>query len=153
MPTLEGEVTLETFYQALHPNDRKRVRDLWRYELERRLPYELELPLPQTRRDHSLDPCPGSGYYDTAGKPLRMVGVVFDGRIHQGAHREEPNAIPGSSQELCCILVANTADWHTFCRFTRLIGALPSRICGLPASCMKRLSVRFRSGPPINSAT
>jgi PAS domain S-box-containing protein len=74
----EEEKTLETFYSCLHPEDRKRVAEVWRYQLERGIPYDVEY---RTRRPdgsirwvHAL----GKGYYDEHGKPLRMVGVVFD---------------------------------------------------------------------------
>jgi PAS domain S-box-containing protein len=74
----DDEATLETFYKALHPNDHDRVRDNWRYTLEHGLPYQLEYrslwPDGTIRWIHAR----GSGYYDKAGKPLGMVGVVFD---------------------------------------------------------------------------
>jgi hypothetical protein len=35
---LEGEVTLDTFYQAVHPDDRMRVRQVWRSQLEAGFP-------------------------------------------------------------------------------------------------------------------
>ena len=76
--SLEGEVTLDDFYGVLHPDDLDRVKNVWRYELEQGLPYELEYrsrrPDGSIRWIHDL----GSGYYDSAGKPLSMVGVVFD---------------------------------------------------------------------------
>jgi len=73
-----GEVTLQTFYKALHPEDHNRVKDEWRYALEHQLPYQLDYrslrPDGTIRWIHAL----GSGYHDKAGKPLNMVGVVFD---------------------------------------------------------------------------
>jgi signal transduction histidine kinase len=75
---LVGEVTVDTFYGALHPDDLARVKEVWRYELERGLPYDLEYRA--LRRDGSIRwiQARGSGYYDKDGKPLCMVGVVFD---------------------------------------------------------------------------
>jgi PAS domain S-box-containing protein len=75
---LVGEVTLETFYKALHPEDLARVKEIWRYELERGLPYDLEYRA--LRPDGSIRwiLARGSGYYDKDGKALCMVGVVFD---------------------------------------------------------------------------
>jgi PAS domain S-box-containing protein len=74
----DGEVTLETFYRALHPEDLERVKRTWRNAFESRLPYETEF--------RSLRPdgttcwifARGSGYYDDAAKPICMVAVVFD---------------------------------------------------------------------------
>ena len=75
---LVGEIPLETFYRCLHPDDRERVVEVWRHQLEKRLPYDLEYrtvrPDGSIRWVHAL----GSGYYDELGTPLRMVGVVFD---------------------------------------------------------------------------
>ncbi len=75
---LAGEIPLETFYRCLHPDDRERVEEVWRHQLENRLPYDLEFrtvkPDGSIRSVHAL----GSGYYDELGTPLRMVGVVFD---------------------------------------------------------------------------
>ena len=73
-----GEIPLETCYRCLHPDDRERVAEVWRHQLEKRLPYDLEYrtvrPDGSIRWVHAL----GSGYYDELEKPLRMVGVVFD---------------------------------------------------------------------------
>ena len=74
----QGEVTVETFYNAMHPDDLERVREVWRYALESGLPYELEYRA--LRPDGSVrwvNAC-GRGYYDGAGKPQYMIGVVFD---------------------------------------------------------------------------
>jgi Signal transduction histidine kinase len=75
---LVGEVTLDTFYGALHPDDLARVREIWRHEMERGLPYDLEYRA--LRPDGSVRwiQARGSGYYDKDRKPLCMVGVVFD---------------------------------------------------------------------------
>jgi PAS domain S-box-containing protein len=84
----DEEKTLETFYRCLHPDDRERVSQVWRYELEQGLPYDLEYrsvrPDGSIRWIHAL----GSGYYDQQGKPLRMVGVVFDITQRKEAEQE-----------------------------------------------------------------
>ncbi len=73
-----GEFPLETCYRCLHPDDRERVIDIWRRQLEKRLPYDLEYrtvrPDGSIRWVHAL----GSSYYDELEPSLRMVGVVFD---------------------------------------------------------------------------
>ena len=73
-----AEIPLQTFYRCLHPDDRERVAEVWRHQLEKRLPYDLEYrtarPDGSIRWVHVL----GSGYYNEFGTPLRMVGVVFD---------------------------------------------------------------------------
>ena len=74
----DGEVTVGTFYNAMHPDDFERVREVWRYALESGLPYELEYRA--VRPDGSVRwvSARGKGYYDGAGKPQYMIGVVFD---------------------------------------------------------------------------
>ncbi len=73
-----GKIPLETFYRCLHPDDREHVVEVWRHQLEKRLPFDLEYrsvrPDGSIRWVHAL----GSGYYDELGTPLRMVGVIFD---------------------------------------------------------------------------
>ena len=39
---LEGEVTLKMFYDAVCPDGRMRVQQVWRSQLESRIPYALE---------------------------------------------------------------------------------------------------------------
>jgi PAS domain S-box-containing protein len=74
----DGEIRLETFTDALHPDDRDRVTRIWRQALEKRLPYSIDLravrPDGSVRWLHGR----GKGYYDAAGKPLYMVGIVLD---------------------------------------------------------------------------
>ena len=74
----DGEVTLETFYRALHPDDVERVARDWRHAVEKGQPYETEY---RSRRPDgtSRSICArGSGYYDDIANPICMVGVVFD---------------------------------------------------------------------------
>jgi len=85
---LDREVTLETFYGSVHPADVARVRKLWRYQLESRVPCDLEYrvqrPDGPVRRIHAR----GTGYYNDLGKPLYMVGVVFDVTEYKRAEQE-----------------------------------------------------------------
>jgi PAS domain S-box-containing protein len=71
-------ITFDTLYNALHPDDRERVTRHWRYQLEHGLPYDIEYrairPDGSMRWLHSR----GSGFYNKAGKPRYMLGVVFD---------------------------------------------------------------------------
>jgi PAS domain S-box-containing protein len=74
----DGDITLETFYESLHAEDRERVKQTWRHAFETGLPYQIELrsqrPDGSVRWIHGR----GKGQYDHAGNPLRMVGIVFD---------------------------------------------------------------------------
>jgi PAS domain S-box-containing protein len=74
----DGEVTLETFYRALHPDDVERVTRIWRGAVEHRLPYETEYRSLRPDGTSRWIFARGSGHYDDAAKPICMVGVVFD---------------------------------------------------------------------------
>src|SRR5207249_4637503 len=74
----EEEITIETFYRALHPDDAERVKQTWRHALELRLPYQIEFRTQRTDGTIRWVDARGRGYYDEAGKPLSMTGVLFD---------------------------------------------------------------------------
>jgi two-component system, LuxR family, sensor kinase FixL len=81
----DAPITVDTFYAYLHPDDRERTRQTWRDALERRMPYQIDYR--SQRRDGSVRwiHARGRGYYDEAGRPLRMIGVVFDITEHKQA--------------------------------------------------------------------
>jgi PAS domain S-box-containing protein len=85
---LDGEVTLETFYRALHPGDLDRVRSTWRYKFEQGLPYETEYRSLRPDGTARWIVARGSGYYDDEARPIRMVGVVFDVTEHKEIEQE-----------------------------------------------------------------
>ena len=84
----DEEIELQTFYDSLHPDDRARTIKVWRYDLENGIPYELEFRT--KRRDGSVRwaSSRGRGHYDENGKPLYMVGVVFDITDDKEAEKE-----------------------------------------------------------------
>jgi PAS domain S-box-containing protein len=83
-----GTRPADIFFARMHPEDMDRVRTIWRYQLEQALPYDLEYrtvwPDGTVRCLHAL----GNGYYDGDGKPVRMVGVLFDVTEQRKADRE-----------------------------------------------------------------
>jgi len=85
---LEGEVTLNTFYDAVYPDDRMRVEQVWRSQLESGIPYALEYRA--LRPDGSVRwiNARGSGYYGADGKAPYMIGVVFDVTDRKAAEQE-----------------------------------------------------------------
>jgi PAS domain S-box-containing protein len=74
----DANVTIETFYRALHPDDAERVRQTWRQALELQLPYQIEFRTQRTDGTIRWIHARGRGYHDESGKPLSMTGVVFD---------------------------------------------------------------------------
>lgn len=83
-----GEVTLEDFYEALDPADHDRVKHDWRYALENRQPFELKYRLLRPDGTIRWIHARGRACYDGDGKPLCMVGVVFDITEGQESERE-----------------------------------------------------------------
>ena len=74
----DEEITIDTFYRALHPDDAERVKQTWRQALELRLPYQIEFRTQRSDGTIRWVDARGRGYYDEAGKPLWMTGVLFD---------------------------------------------------------------------------
>jgi PAS domain S-box-containing protein len=74
----DANITIDTFYRALHPDDVERVKHTWRWALELRLPYQIEFRTQRPDGTIRWGDARGRGSYDESGKPLSMAGVVFD---------------------------------------------------------------------------
>jgi PAS domain S-box-containing protein len=74
----DAPITLDTFYNAIHPADLERVRTTWRRAVELRLPYQIEFRVERPTGAVRWIESRGVGDYDEAEKPLRMIGVVID---------------------------------------------------------------------------
>ncbi len=74
----DAEITLDTFYRAVHPDDLERVKWARRQALELRLPYQIEYRTLRSDGTICWVHSRGRGDYDELGKPLSMSGVVFD---------------------------------------------------------------------------
>jgi PAS domain S-box-containing protein len=84
----EGKITLQTFEQALHPDDRERVMGIWRHSFENGLPYAVELRAVRPDGSFRWLRGLGKGYHDKHGKPLYMVGAAFDVTARKEADQE-----------------------------------------------------------------
>ena len=74
----EGKITLQTFMDALHPDDRDRVMQHWRHCLENRVPYSIEMRALRSDGSVRWIDARGKGHYGKSEEPVFMVGVVFD---------------------------------------------------------------------------
>jgi len=74
----DGKITLQTFIDALHPDDRDGVMRHWRHCVENRVPFSSDMRT--VRPDNSVRWIHGrgKGYYDKSGEPISMVGLAFD---------------------------------------------------------------------------
>jgi PAS domain S-box-containing protein len=73
-----AEVTIDTFYQRLHPEDRERTRRAIERAIEGRTDYDVEYrtvaPGGRVRWVRAI----GRAFYDPAGTPLRFDGITVD---------------------------------------------------------------------------
>jgi PAS domain S-box-containing protein len=74
----DADITIDTFYGAVHPEDLERVKRARRQALELRLPYQIEYRTQRTDGTICWVHSRGRADYDESGKPLTMSGVVFD---------------------------------------------------------------------------
>jgi len=70
--------TEPALYEFIHPEDRELVRQAFEKAIEARGDYEVEFRFLPRGRPPGWMLGRGRGYYDAAGKPLRLVGVGID---------------------------------------------------------------------------
>ncbi len=74
----DAEVTIDTFYQRLHPDDRERTRQAIEYAIAKGIKYDIDY------RTIGLDGrvrwirAIGHAYYGDAGTPIRFDGITMD---------------------------------------------------------------------------
>jgi len=81
-----ARVTIDTFYERLHPDDRERTREAVERTIQDRIPYEIDY--------RTVDPRTGSikwirarggTTYGSNGDPIRFDGVTVDITVHKKA--------------------------------------------------------------------
>src|SRR5215469_4365700 len=72
------KVTLQTFVDALHPDDRDNVIRHWRHCVENRIPYSADMRTVQPDNSVRWIHGRGRGYYGKRGEPVYMSGLAFD---------------------------------------------------------------------------
>ena len=77
-----AQVTADTFDDAVHPDDRDRVEQAWRYSIEKRNLYEVEYRIWTPDGSLRMMRSEGRCYYDAHGRPLHMMGLCFDVTEH-----------------------------------------------------------------------
>src|SRR5579884_3826566 len=74
----DAEVTIDTFYDRMHPEDRERVRNAIDASIANHTAYNVEFrtvsPSGQVRRIRAA----GRAFYDPSGKPVRFDGVTIE---------------------------------------------------------------------------
>ena len=73
-----AEVTIEMFYERLHPDDRGRVRHAIETSIAGRTRYDIEYRTLSTAGNVRWIRASGMAFYDEAGVPVRFDGVTID---------------------------------------------------------------------------
>ena len=73
-----GELTYETFLQRVHPEDREAVEQATRLAMARRAPYHAEYRVLLPDQRVRWITASGRVDFDSAGKPLRLLGICID---------------------------------------------------------------------------
>ncbi|HMB96209.1 MAG TPA: PAS domain-containing protein, partial [Tepidisphaeraceae bacterium] len=93
----DADVTIETFYQRLHPDDRERTRQTIEQSINQRKPYDIDYrTVSPDGRSVKWVRASGRGFYDAAGNPTRFDGITIDVTERLAAEqkvREESNVI------------------------------------------------------------
>jgi signal transduction histidine kinase/ActR/RegA family two-component response regulator len=75
----DATVTVETFYERLHPDDRERTRQAIDKSIAERAPYDIDYRTVSSNGSHvKWIRASGRGFYDDDGKPLRFDGITID---------------------------------------------------------------------------
>lgn len=74
----KGEtLSLNTFFNALHPEDREKIRNIHHY-IDANNEFSLDFRIMRLRGGLSYIHCTGKVFFDNAGKPVKIVGVNQD---------------------------------------------------------------------------
>jgi signal transduction histidine kinase/ActR/RegA family two-component response regulator len=74
----DAEVTIDTFYQQLHPDDRERTRQAIDESIANRTRYEIEYRTLSPAGQEKWVRAIGRTFYDAQGNPIRFDGVTLD---------------------------------------------------------------------------
>jgi PAS domain S-box-containing protein len=74
----EAEVTIDTFYARLHPEDRERTQRAIEQSITDKSQYDIEYRTVSDTREEKWIRAIGRGFYNDAGNPIRFDGVTLD---------------------------------------------------------------------------
>jgi signal transduction histidine kinase/PAS domain-containing protein len=84
----DADVTIDTFYERLHPDDRERTRAAIAHSIESRTPYDIDYRTVSPDGEHvKWIRAVGRTFYDEGGKPVQFDGVTLDITVRK--HAEE----------------------------------------------------------------
>jgi PAS domain S-box-containing protein len=74
----DAEVTIDTFYEQLHPDDRERTRQAIDESIANRTQYEIEYRTLSSNGREKWIRATGRTFYDAQGRPIHFDGVTID---------------------------------------------------------------------------
>lgn len=74
----DAEVTIDTFYQQIHPDDRERTREAIATSIDNRTHYDTEYRTCGPNGEEKWIRAIGRTFYDAQGHPFRFDGVTLD---------------------------------------------------------------------------
>jgi PAS domain S-box-containing protein len=74
----DAEVTMETFYELVHPEDRERTREAVERAIAEHTPFDREYRIITPDGRARWIQAIGRGFYDESGEPYRFDGVTID---------------------------------------------------------------------------
>jgi PAS domain S-box-containing protein len=85
----DAEVTIDTFYERLHPDDRERAREAIAYSNQNDAPYDIEYRTVSPDGRVKWIRAIGRTFYDEAKRPKRFDGLTLDVTEQKGAEERE----------------------------------------------------------------
>jgi PAS domain S-box-containing protein len=84
----DAEVTIDTFYAQLHPDDRERTRIAIERSIQEHSPYDIDYRTVATDGRERWIRAIGRSFYDDAGIPIRFDGITVDITARKQAEQE-----------------------------------------------------------------
>ena len=117
----DAEVTIDTFYERLHPDDRESTRQAIERSILARAPYDIDYRTvsPDGQRVRWIRAI-GRGFYDAAGNPTRFDGITIDIterlRVEQQVRQSEARLADILRTSLDCIVsidhLGRVLEWN-----------------------------------------
>ena len=85
----DAEVTIDTFYERLHPDDRERTRETIAESIAKDSPYDIEYRTVASDGREKWIRAIGHTFYDTMGRPQSFDGLTFDITQRKEAEKRE----------------------------------------------------------------
>ncbi len=115
----DSDVTIDTFYEGLHPEDREATKRAIADSIASDTPYDVEYRTVSKRGEYKWIRAMGRTYYDGNGKPTRFDGVTLDITARKQAEERE--------REITLETVAATAKFRAVFEQTSVFAGIMTK--------------------------